>query len=348
MNQASTKSLAAALEADTHGLCLPTGRVVGTPGHAESERFVALRLEEIGLIPYRGQRFALPYERDGIRFTNFAGVVPGRDRSLAPLLVGAHYDSVITAPCADDNGAAVSICFALADLAQRAGGFERDLVVAIFDAEEPPFFQTESMGSNRFGEDQLDERGVHFAIIFDLVGHDLCVPASSVPLPGLEGDVAIPLLRDLVFVTGAESHPELPELLRRAPLPSRLKLIATLNHYVGDMSDHGVFRKAGVPYLFFSCGRWEHYHLQTDTPDRLNYRKMARLTGLSFDLLESTDRASLEPFIKADDPVLFEAETFRRSLGPLRYLLCRWAGVRDLRDRASIDRVVKRLMSLGL
>lgn len=348
MNPASILTLAADLEADTRELCQPAGRVVETPGHAEAERFVARRLEEIGLIPYRGDRFALPYERDGIGFTNFAGVVPGRDRSLAPLLVGAHYDSVIEAPCADDNGAAVSICLALAGLAQQAGGFERDLVVAIFDAEEPPYFQTESMGSNRFGHDQLDERGVHFAIIYDLVGHDLSVPASSVPVPGLKGDVAIPLLRDLVFVTGAESHPDLPGLVERIPLPRRLKLIATLNRYVDDMSDHGVFRKAGVPYLFFSCGRWEHYHRPTDTPDRLNYRKMARLTGLSLDLLESADQANLEPFVAADDPVLFEAQTFRRSLGPLQPLLCRWAGVRDLRSRASIDLVVEKLMSLGL
>ena len=38
------------------------------------------------------------------------GVVKGRSRSpLAPVLVGAHYDSVIAAPCADDNAAAVAI-----------------------------------------------------------------------------------------------------------------------------------------------------------------------------------------------------------------------------------------------
>ena len=51
-----------------------------------------------------------------------------------------------------------------------------------------------------------------------------------------------------------------------------MKLIATLNEYVGDVSDHGIFRRNGVPYLFLSCGHWEHYHQPTDTPDRLNYR----------------------------------------------------------------------------
>ena len=72
----------------------------------------------------------------------------------------------------------------------------------------------------------------------------------------------------LTFATGAESHPDLPELLTGITIPERMKLIATLNEYVGDMSDHGVFRRNGVPYLFLSCGHWEHYHRPTDTPDR--------------------------------------------------------------------------------
>jgi hypothetical protein len=261
--------------------------------------------------------------------------------------VGAHYDSVIPAPCADDNGAAVSICLALAKLVEKHGGFERDLIVAIFDAEEPPHFHGPSMGSNRFGEDQLDGRGVHFALIYDLVGHDIPVP--PLPIPGLAGrDIAMPFFSDLIFVTSSESHPELPALLEALPLPDRLKLIATLNEYVGDMSDHGIFRRSGVPYLFFSCGRWQHHHQPTDTPDRLNYAKMARVTQLSFDALCRIDKAPLHPFNEAEDPIVYEASTFKRSLGLFYPFLCRWAGISDLADRRSLARVAKKLLSLGL
>ena len=39
------------------------------------------------------------------------------------------------------------------------GGLKRDLVVGIIDAEEPPFFQTKFMGSNRFYDNKtLDKR----------------------------------------------------------------------------------------------------------------------------------------------------------------------------------------------
>ncbi len=204
------------------------------------------------------------------------------------------------------------------------------------------------MGSIRFAEDQLDDRGVHFAMIYDLVGHDLSIPAHVLPGALGDRDIAVPFLKDLVFVIGAESHPELPELVGGAALPESLKLIAILNEYVGDLSDHGIFRRNGVPYLFFTCGRWQQYHQPTDTPDRLNYRKMARLTGLSMDLLSRIHAAGLEPFVENEDPVVFEADSFRRSLGLLYPGLLRWTGVRGLHSRLEIDQVAEKLKGLGL
>jgi hypothetical protein len=70
-----------------------------------------------------------------------------------------------------------------------------------------------------------------------------------------------------------------------------------------------------VPYLFFSCGRWQHYHQVTVTPDRLNYRKMARLIGLSIDLLSRIDAAGLRPLVENEYPVEFEVGIVRKSLG---------------------------------
>jgi len=97
------------------------------------------------------------------------------------------------------------------------------------------------------------------------------------------------VIGNTVFMTGAESHSSLTGMLDGTDVPGGLKLIATLNKYVSDMRDHGVFRRNDVLYLFFSCGRWAHYHEPTDTPDRLNYRKMARITRLAVRLLVQAD-----------------------------------------------------------
>jgi hypothetical protein len=335
-------TLSARLEKDVRELCKPEGRVVGTDGHAVAEVWVARRLAGIGLEPYRGDSFAMSYHLDGENFTNFAGVVFGADRSLPPMLIGAHYDSVIPHPCADDNGAAVAITLAVGESVARSGGLARDLVVALFDAEEPPYFLGESMGSNRFYGDQLDERGVHFALISDLVGHD-------VPFPDVIGlPVPSPVLAPLTFATGAESHPDLPEILKGVEVPEGMKLIATLNRYVGDMSDHAVFRRNGVPYLFLSCGHWEHYHQPSDTPDRLNYYKMAAIAVYAESVCRAAAGAEFAESSVAGDPVAFEAGTWRQALGILQKPMAALLGVPDFDSREHIDRAAYALRGCGL
>jgi hypothetical protein len=343
----SNQKLTKQLENDVYELCQPCGRRVETEGHQIAERWVEQRLSEIGCLPYRGDRFSLPYEMSGVKFTNFAGVIAGQDRTLPPILIGAHYDSVIDAPCADDNGAAVAISLAVANQICKQGGLERDLVIAIFDAEEPPYFQTPFMGSNRFYEDQIDERGIHFAIISDLVGHDVTFPSDltkGIPAANL---LTAPLA-PLTFMTGAESHPALPDLLSGIKPPKGMKMIATLNEYVGDMSDHGIFRENDVPYVFLSCGRWKHYHRPTDTPDRLNYSKMAAITSYCLDLCWAASGASLTEAVSSGDSLGFEKQTWRKALGIMRRPLAKILGVSDFDSREKIDRAVAKLMSLGL
>ena len=340
-----TKTLAAKLERDVRELCQPGGRMVGTKGHDNAEAWVRGRLAEIGCEPYSGESFALPYHRDGIDFKNFAGVVPGADRSLAPLLIGAHYDSVIPHPCADDNGAAVAITLAVGEAVAKSGGLQRDLIVAIFDAEEPPYFLTESMGSKRFYEDQVDERGIHFALISDLVGHDVTIPSDY--LGGIASKIAAPL-KPLTFLTGAESHPDLPNLLDDISVPKGMKLIATLNEYVGDMSDHAVFRWNAVPYVFLSCGHWEHYHQRTDTPDRLNYNKMAAIAAYAESVCRKVAGAKLKDFINHEDPIEFEAKSWKRALGLLYKPVAMLLGVPNFKSRNHIEKAAQALQSLGL
>ena len=130
------------------------------------------------------------------------------------------------------------------------------MILAFFDAEEPPNFLSPSMGSIRFFEDQRIN-DIHCAVIMDLVGHD-------VPVPGLE---------DVLFVTGMETDSVLGEVIQNCKVDETIRVLPTLNRYVGDMSDHHIFRANEVPYLFLSCGMWAHYHQDTDTPERLNYAK---------------------------------------------------------------------------
>lgn len=75
---------------------------------------------------------------------NIEAVSPGRSPDV--VLIGAHYDSVVGAPGANDNGSGVA---ALLALARRAAGQpnEHSLRFVAFVNEEPDYFQTGEMGS---------------------------------------------------------------------------------------------------------------------------------------------------------------------------------------------------------
>ncbi|MEX2502684.1 MAG: M28 family peptidase, partial [Trueperaceae bacterium] len=204
---------------------------------------------------------------------------------------------------------------------------ERDVLIALFDAEEPPYYLTPVMGSIRFYERQATGP-VHAALILDLVGHE-------VPIPGLE---------DVTFVTGMESDPGLEEVMREAvirglPPSDGVRWVTALNRYVGDVSDHHVFRRERVPYLFLSCGRWEHYHRASDTPERLAYGKMSAIADGLERMTRSVAERPLHGPWEGYDTAPTDLATMRAALGDL-------ADRMDLPldDRGDIERMAGLLM----
>jgi hypothetical protein len=325
------------LREEVEALAQPEGRVVGTRGHERARRHLEGRLRELGLTPYRGDTFSLPYRAAGRDFCNLIATAPGRNRALPPVLIGAHYDSVIAAPCADDNAAAVALTLA-AGAHFRAQPAERSVVIALFDAEEPGYFQTPAMGSIRFYEDQALPQSFHAALVMDLVGHD-------VPLPTPELGRVAPQFPQLLFLTGAESHAALPGVVRAARQPG-LPVVATLNRRVGDMSDQRAFRLGGVPYLFLTCGRWQHYHQPSDTPDRLNYDKMERIKAYLIRLAEELTRIELPRGRGEEDTTAFEIALLREALGEqaVRFLALA-VGLTKLETSADLDALASRLQA---
>jgi hypothetical protein len=115
------------------------------------------------------------------------------------------------------------------------------------------------------------------------------------------------------------------------------------------MSDHGVFRRNGVPYLFLSCGRWEHYHKDTDTPARLNYLKMERITRQVLAIATALDSTELpqkgsEQFSETLD---LEISGIRRAFGSWLEPMLERCGLDALTTRPEMDRFVASLLSLG-
>jgi hypothetical protein len=182
------------------------GRGVGTAGGVAARRIVRDALRDAGLDPDEQ-----PIPKNG--GANVLATIPGEiDRWV---LVAAHYDhlGVIDGrvfPGADDNAAAIAILVELARAFVAKPSEGKGLIVAAFDAEEPPYFMTKAMGSEHFARHPtvpLDR--IDLMVCMDLVGHALGPE-------GLPGDV-----RDTVFALGAERSTGTPamvdELARAEP-----------------------------------------------------------------------------------------------------------------------------------
>ncbi|MDX9971764.1 MAG: M28 family peptidase [FCB group bacterium] len=299
----------------------PEGRMVGTAGHKQARRDLVARLTALGLRPYAGDGFELPYEVEGTAYCNILGRLPGLDASLPPVVLVAHYDTVIRYAGADDNAAAMAILLASVE-PLRSRKLARDVVFAFFDAEEPPHFLTPRMGSIHFYNHQ--RRGpVHCAVVLDLVGHD-------VQIPGFE---------DLLFITGMESDAGLAEVIQDTKARG-LKPLPTLNAYVGDLSDHHVFRINQRPYLFLTCAHSPDYHRPTDTPDKLNYEKMAAIRNYLLGLTERIAQLSLEGPFEGYDSAPVEIAFMKRNMGPILAMF----GL-SAQSREDIERIAKLFVS---
>ena len=278
-------------------LCSETcaGRAPGTAESAAARERIVAELQDAGAEPASEEGYLQRVPGCG---TNVLARLPGSGAlSGRTLLVAAHYDHLgRVAPNevywgADDNAAAVAILVELARAVRPSAADGRQVLLVSFDGEEPPHFLSETMGSMYYAEQPVVPlEQTDTMICLDLVGHALGPPH----LPEA--------IRQTVFVLGAELSEGTPALVdaaaarARGVFPRRLGL-----DVVPPLSDYDAFVRKHVPVLFLTCGRWEHYHSTTDTPDRLDLDKMEATTDFLVDLLE-------ELAIRPDVPVLFRPD----------------------------------------
>jgi len=103
---------------------------------------------------------------------------------------------------------------------------------------------------------------IDMMVCMDLCGHALGPPSFPSEV------------RNSVFVLGAELSAGTGEIVERATIAGGIYPRRADLDVIPPLSDYHPFRQAGVPVLFLSCGRWQHYHQPTDTPDRLDYDKI--------------------------------------------------------------------------
>jgi hypothetical protein len=227
------------------------------------------------------------YQVDGRAVRNIEAVIePARpDAATQTIVVGAHYDSYEDAPGANDNGsgtaAVIELARLLADLRNSAN---KRIRLVLFVNEEPPYFQTPDMGSYRYAKLLAERREPVIGMIsLETLGCYLDYPGSQKYPPPLgllypkTGDfvafVAMTGSRDLMqnLIGSFRRHTKFPSVGGVAPgfVPGI------------DWSDHWSFEEFRYPAVMITDTayfRYPHYHKTTDTPDKVDVNKLARIT----------------------------------------------------------------------
>jgi hypothetical protein len=247
-----------------------------------SERWLHERLTEAGLRVER-QAFVTPGGNECanliVEFPG-AGAVDARGQEI--VVVGAHYDSARGAPGANDNGSGVAAVLALA-ARFKPREHARTLRLCCFVNEEPPHFQTQSMGSLVYAK-ACKARGDAIPAMFSLetIGYFSDEPGSQKYPPPF--DRYYPRVGNYIgFVGNVESadlvRRSVASFRRHARFPSQGGALPAHIPGVG-WSDHWSFWEQGYPALMVTDTapfRYPHYHTHHDTPDKLDYPRMARV-----------------------------------------------------------------------
>ncbi len=226
------------------------GREVGTQGAIDARLYVLGRMRESGLEPVE-QAFTFR-RKGGVEVTgvNLMAKIPGTQAGGKAIVVTAHYDHLGVRGGqihngADDNASGVAGALAVAE-AFKASPPRHDVWIVFLDAEES---------------------GLRGARAF--------VEAPPVPLTSIGLNVNFDMIsksaKGELYAAGGSANPwvkaQLEALVPGAPVSLKL------GHDTGPddsfdnwtyQSDHGVFAKAGVPWVYFGVEDHPEYHNPTD------------------------------------------------------------------------------------
>ncbi|MHC4394220.1 MAG: M28 family peptidase [Planctomycetota bacterium] len=234
------------------------------------------------------------YQVENETCCNIAAEIAGIERPEQIVVVGAHYDSVYGSPGANDNISGVAAALALA---RRFFGKKpaQTLRFVLFANEEPPFFQTGRMGSLVYAK-SCREKGENIIAMLSLetIGYYSEQPNSQkYPFPF---NLIYPSTGNFIgFVSNPSSrkilHTIVASFRRNCRFPSQGGAVPQFVPGI-NWSDHWSFWQQGYPAIMVTdtaIFRYPHYHTSEDTPDKLDYDRLARVvSGLEAVITELT------------------------------------------------------------
>ncbi len=248
------------------------------PNVQRAAAYIERRLKDLGYTVVSQE-----YTARNRNYRNIEATLPGvPGHAHEVVILGAHYDTAEGAPGADDNASGVAGVLELARIfAQERQA--RTIRFVFFPNEEPPSFPTADMGSRQYATAARASNDQIVAMLsIESIGYyDLDKGSQRYPFPL---NLAYPNVGDFIgFVSNLKSrsllHRAIGAFRAHATLPTQG---AAAPAWVPGVwwSDHWSFWRVGYPAIMITDTapyRNPFYHTPQDTPDKLDYDRMARV-----------------------------------------------------------------------
>jgi len=224
------------------------------------------------------------YLVEGKNCCNIEVEITGTKHPEQITIIGAHYDSVIGCPGANDNASAVAAALALA---HRFAGkkIDKTLRFVFFTNEEPPFFQTGQMGSMFYAKSCREkDENIIAMLCLETIGYYTDKPKTQKYPPPFS--LFYPSTGNFIsFVSNLSNrkllHKVIASFRKNCKFPSEGGAIPEIIPGI-NWSDHQSFWRQGYPAIMVTDTapfRYPYYHCPEDTVDKICFDHLAIVTS---------------------------------------------------------------------
>ena len=218
---------------------------------------------------------------------------PGSELPEEIIVIGAHYDTVMNSPGADDNASGIACLLELVRLLHPYQN-KRTLRFVAFTLEEPPFFGTEQMGSYVYARSCREKNeNIACMIALEMLGY-YTEKRNSQKQPFPHANRHYPDRGNFIALISNENSHHLNKafasyLNETSMIPAHSY---TPNSYLPgiELSDHASFWKNDYPAFMITDTaffRNPNYHEVNDSIETINFRYFTRFV---FSLIHAMQR----------------------------------------------------------
>lgn len=201
------------------------------------------------------------------------------------LVIGAHYDVCEDQQGADDNASGVAGVLEIARLLQlKQPTLDYRIDLVLFTLEEPPTFRSAGMGSYVHAQ-SLRKEGIKVKgmLCLEMIGYFTDAPNSQQYPAGIM-KAAYPSQGNFIAVVGTNGQHDFTKTVKIGMMSACAVNVVSINAPKGmrgiDFSDHQNYWEEGWDAVMITDTaffRNKNYHQPTDTPDTLDYGRMAEV-----------------------------------------------------------------------